>query len=390
LTPSAAPATGRSPSSAPSSSATPSELKPPAAPTIAGTLAFGKKLAISQGAWKPAPVALAFQWLRDGEPIEAATSGSYQLIADDITHHIAVIVTGSRDGYADASLRSAQVGPIMPAALTPATPTISGTAKVGRTLTAKVTPWGPGKVSLAWQWYRGSEPIADATTVTYKLSVADYGHTIKVRVTGTRKDHQTARRDSTPTAKVAAGTLSPTPKPALSGTPKVGEKLTADSGDWGPGTVLLAYQWLRNSGRTDIAIGGATGSRYTATPADADARLRVRVTASRKGYAPATRFSVYSASVAKGELGAPTPVITGRPVVGNHLTADPGAWGPGQVNLVLQWYRDGRAIVRANGTTHLLTARDVRHKLTVRVTGSRTGYISRTVESAATATITSR
>lgn len=127
VTPSSAPATSTDPSPTPSATPTPApstsaplrQLTPPATPTVTGAAVFGTKLGISQGAWKPAPVALAFQWLRDGEPITAATSSTYQLTGDDITHRIAVIVTGSKDGYADSSLRSSQVGPIAPAKLKP-------------------------------------------------------------------------------------------------------------------------------------------------------------------------------------------------------------------------------------------------------------------------------
>lgn len=357
---------------------------------MTGTPAYGKKLGISQGTWKPAPVRLGYQWLRDGEPIDAATASTYQLASNDITHRISVIVTGSRDGYADASLRSAQVGPVTPAKLSPATPSIAGTVKVGHTLTGKVAPWGPGTVALAWQWYRDSVPITDATASSHKLTTADYKHTVTVRVTGTRKHHQTTSRESSPTAKVAAGTLKPSPDPTLSGTAKVGQKLTADAGDWGPGTVVLTYQWFRNDRKVDVAIPGATAARYTVTPADVDARLRVRVTASRKGYVTVSRYSVYSATVAKGHLTAPTPLITGPTILGNYLKANAGEWGPGEVDLVYQWYRDGKTIVRANAASYLLTVQDVRHTLTVRVTGSRPGYASRTVESAATATIKAR
>lgn len=230
----------------------------------------------------------------------------------------------------------------------------------------------------------------DATATTYKLAVADYGHKVTVRVTGTRTNYKTASRDSVPTGKVGPGTLKPAPIPSLSGTARVGEQLTSDAGVWGPGTVVLAYQWFRNSGKTDIAIKGATSAVRTVTPGDLDARLRVRVTASRKGYTTVSRFSAYSAAVVKGHLTAPTPLVSGLTIVGNKLTADPGEWGPGEVDLVFQWYRDGKAIIRANAASYLLTVQDVRHTLTVRVTGSRDGFNSRTVESAATVTITSR
>jgi len=62
------------------------------------------------------------------------------------------------------------------------TPTIAGTKKVTKKLTANVGTWGTG-ATLKYQWYRGSAPISKATKKTYVLTKADKGKRIKVRVT---------------------------------------------------------------------------------------------------------------------------------------------------------------------------------------------------------------
>ena len=60
--------------------------------------------------------------------------------------------------------------------------TISGTAKVGSTLTAKSS--FTGKItSRTYTWYRSGKVISGATGSTYKLKSADKGKTIKVKVT---------------------------------------------------------------------------------------------------------------------------------------------------------------------------------------------------------------
>ena len=60
--------------------------------------------------------------------------------------------------------------------------TISGTAKVGSTLTAKVSY--TGKItSRTYTWYRSGTVISGVTGSTYKLKSADRGKTIKVKVT---------------------------------------------------------------------------------------------------------------------------------------------------------------------------------------------------------------
>jgi hypothetical protein len=60
-------------------------------------------------------------------------------------------------------------------------------AKVGETLTAKVTPSG---ATVNYQWMRADngetwDDIADATNKTYELVADDVGNYIKVKATGT-------------------------------------------------------------------------------------------------------------------------------------------------------------------------------------------------------------
>ena len=70
--------------------------------------------------------------------------------------------------------------------------------------------------------------------------------------------------------------------PTVTGTPLVGEELSAATtgieDDNGLTTPNYAYQWVRldEEGETDIA--GATDSTYTIQPEDADKRIKVRVT----------------------------------------------------------------------------------------------------------------
>ena len=65
--------------------------------------------------------------------------------------------------------------------------------------------------------------------------------------------------------------------PTISGTPQVGEALTASTSDIsdadGLDNARFAYQWIR----TGADIGGATGATYTPVAADEGTRLKVRV-----------------------------------------------------------------------------------------------------------------
>ena len=78
-----------------------------------------------------------------------------------------------------------------PAANTPATgtPTISGTAQVGETLTADTSGIedadGLDDADFSYQWLAEDDAIAGATGSTYTLADADESKTVKVRVSFT-------------------------------------------------------------------------------------------------------------------------------------------------------------------------------------------------------------
>ena len=82
-----------------------------------------------------------------------------------------------------------------------AKPTISGTAKVGKTLKAKTGSWSP-KPAFSYRWYRSGTAIPGATKASYKLTKADKGKRITVKVTGKRSGWETLARTSKKTAKV--------------------------------------------------------------------------------------------------------------------------------------------------------------------------------------------
>src|SRR5438552_8444571 len=133
-----------------------------------------------------------------------------------------------------------------------APPTISGTPAVGQTLTASEGSWSNNPTSFAYQWLRcngggnNCVSVANGTQKTYTLVGADAGHTIRVRVTATNADGSNAAQ-SDQTAVVAPATSTAAPKntsaPAISGTPKVGQQLTANEGTWSGNPTAYAYEW---------------------------------------------------------------------------------------------------------------------------------------------------
>lgn len=172
-----------------------------------------------------------------------------------------------------------------------APPTISGTATVGETLTANNGTWSNSPTTFGYQWLRcngggnACVNVANGTQKTYTLVGADAGHTMRVRVTATNADGS-ATAESAQTAAVAPATSTAAPKntdrPIISGTPRVGQTLTADDGSWSGNPTSFAYQWQRCDADNIVSctdVAGATAKTYVLRVADLGFRLRVKVTA---------------------------------------------------------------------------------------------------------------
>ena len=125
----------------------------------------------------------------------------------------------------------------------------------------------------------GPAEDADAQTASHQVATPA-GETL-AEVTVTAADGRTARRYRVVLARAAAN-AAPTGLPAISGTPEVGETLTAsvaaiEDAD-GTEDAVFVYQWLTHDGTDDTAISGATGATHEVAPEQAGKTLKVRVT----------------------------------------------------------------------------------------------------------------
>ena len=161
-------------------------------------------------------------------------------------------------------------------------PTISGTPQVGETLTADTSGISDAEeltnVSYRYQWLARGSDIQDATGSSYLLTASEQGRTIQVNVTFTDdSDNQESLTSAETLAVAARPNTAAAGEPTISGTPQVGETLTAGTSaiydEDGLTNVSYQYQWLRDG--TDIA--GQTNSTYELVSADEGKTIRVRV-----------------------------------------------------------------------------------------------------------------
>ena len=258
------------------------------APTISGTVRVGETLTVETSDIADADgldnVGYSYQWLANGADIGGATSSSYTLVEADAGLTIKVKVSFRDDKNNPETLTSAAMAAVEPRPNTPATgaPTISGTVRVGETLTAETSAIadadGMSGAVFSYQWLANGADVAGATSDTYTLVDTDVGKTIKVRVIFTDNADNEETLTSEATAAVEPRPNSPaTGAPTISGTAQVGKTLTASTSDIadadGMSGAVFTYQWLANG--ADVA--GATSDTYTPVADDVGKAIQVKV-----------------------------------------------------------------------------------------------------------------
>ena len=230
-----------------------------AIPTISGAPQVGRTLTATNGTWTNSPASFTYQWNRAGTPIPGATASTYIPAAADVGNTLTISVTatnGSGPSTPAISQATRSVIDIIPANLT--LPTISGTARVGQTLTATVGTWSHSPTSFVYKWANSHGLIPGATHLTYVPTSADVGLILEIFVVATNSGGTSAVAMSALTAAVTDIIPANSAVPTISGTAQVGQTLTATTGTWTHNPTSFTYQW----NRAGTPIGGATASTY--------------------------------------------------------------------------------------------------------------------------------
>jgi len=171
-----------------------------------------------------------------------------------------------------------------------------------------------------------------------------------------------------------------TSAPAISGTARDGQTLTADPGVWdGSGPISYSYQWRRcdANGASCADVAGATGSTYALGATDVGATMRVVVTATNAAGATAASAAASAKVAPTAPASQTSPSLSGTTRDGETLTAAAGSWtGTPTITFAYQWRRCDAAgascadISGATAATYKLTPADVGATVRVVVTAT--------------------
>jgi subtilisin family serine protease len=324
-------------------------------PNISGHASVGEALSATSGQWTESPTAYQYQWQRcdaqgaNCSAIAQAASSTYTAVEADVNSTLRVLVSASNalgSSPPEASNQTSVVNWQQPS--NTSLPSISGSPRVGQTLSTSTGTWSGSPTSYGSAWQRcdsgggGCQPIAGATGQEYQALEADIGHTLRVIVTASNPSGHAQSATSAQTEVVrAAGVPSSVSPPAISGYPESGKTLSEVHGSWTGEPTSFSYQWQRcdNNGNGCGAIGGATAQTYVPVSGDVGHTLRVQeIAASAAGSSSATS-GASSAVVASAPLSSGRPKISGRASVGETLSASSGQWKEGPTAFEYQWER---------------------------------------------------
>ena len=322
------------------------------APVILGNVVVGQTLQVTDGTWSSSyQTSFTYQWRQNGYVITGANSPSYTLANSDLGTTITVTVTASTT-LGSAGVTTAGRGPVAALGYT-VLPVISGTARVGSTISTSDGTWIGTPDSITYQWQSSSDGniwslIAGATNSSYTLAPTDAGLYIRAQVFGNKTVSSTAYKYTAVTAatgQVPALTVLNTSQPTITGSWTVGSTLSATTGSWSS-TGTISYQWQSSSNAsTWTNISGATSSTYLLLSAQNGLNIRVQVQNSTTG-GDGLAYSGYTP-----KIGAPictaTPVVSGTLRIGVAQSVTTGTWTTA-TNYAYQWQKTSDGIAWTN------------------------------------------
>lgn len=325
--------------SGPVTSSVPRILAQPASVTAAA----GTNVVLSLGATGHLP--LSYQWRKNGDPIDGATSPS--LVLSNIQPSDAggyYVVVSEFTGSVTSAVATLNLGTAPSAGSVPQIIVQPTNVVTALGMPATLTVVATGDLALTYQWRKDGQPIDGATGPTLTLpSVQNADVGIYYVVVSEATGSTTSNSVLVALAGVPRITLQPQNTAATAGT-IVTLSVTAT------GDTALSYQWWKEG----ATIPGATNSTLVITNAQvADSGAYYVIVSETTGFVKSTTVTVTIAS--NTPIGVPQ--ITAQPI---SVTIPAGSTGTLSVTatsdaaLNYQWRKDGQPVDGATSRTLVL------------------------------------
>jgi hypothetical protein len=333
---------------------------------IEGENRAGKRLSVNTGPWLQG-IEFTYRWFKNLTPLEGFDEATYMIRPEDVGHAIKVEVTGSKQGFLDASEFSNVVIP-WEGDMGEGTVSFQGVQRVGEAVCASTQGWEVG-TSFVFKWMVGWRELQNSTENCYTLQESDLNTEIKVLVTASRSGFLDLTKQ-VGSFFVSQGVQAALVNIQILGICRVGSTLSASSPKLAPNQTLR-FSWHKNG----IPVSGATQTQYQIRSQDLEQSIDLKVISEMPGYEN-TSLSVGGCVIQTGQFSqTDTPKIFSRWKfsVGTHVDLSSGNWD-NNAALKIRWLRGSVPIPGAIGYRYLLTAKDYGHRISASVTGTLPGY----------------
>ncbi|WP_408898694.1 CHAP domain-containing protein [Nocardioides sp. R1-1] len=199
-----------------------------------------------------------------------------------------------------------------------APPVVAAPLVVNTTVTATAGSWTPTPAETRWRWFADGVRIGDITAPQLALTPDLLGRKLSLRVVAKQDGYTTSVSPFYDLGTVVAGVVNPTTPATVSGTPALGQVLTATPGAYDQPDATVSYQWLRNG----APVPGATAPSYQLAEQDVGSSVSVQVVGAKPQYLSHTQTLAVSPRVTSPPVVAlATRSKRGRAIVTVRVTA---------------------------------------------------------------------
>lgn len=161
-------------------------------PTISGTATVGSKLTAKPGTVSKQDAKLTYIWLRNGKESSQQNRNTYTLAPSDLGQKISVKTQFTHRYYNTAVAQSTTTKTVAPGTLKVSKkPALSGRKIMGKTVKVSAGNYSPMAEKVTYQWQRSGKNINGATKSSYKVTKADKGKKLTVKVSAIKKGYTT-------------------------------------------------------------------------------------------------------------------------------------------------------------------------------------------------------